>query len=344
MNGRAGALAMILAATVAVAADGPQAQVDSERDLRLELTLRSSDQFRPGQVQPGQIQPGQVQPGQAIDLGLELVNGAKDRPYRIVMPGDGSGWNWREPHVFITAETETLHDYWEPLAPRTVSRCKQFDRDWLDEVRTLDEQQRVTLDGTWMAVHRRFDLQQAGRVRLTAHYAYDGREVDGKGLGPLAGVEPFELKSNPIIVTIVRPLEIETLFKGTLTPGAPVEVAELCKAYVQNQSEKPITIDPAAWRLTLAWRVDGDNGQATVVGAPGKSRDAVTIEPGGMVPLFGKGGLADAPEGRLAAPADATVEVWAELWSMQSGGPHIRSRRSRPKMVTQPGRQGDESR
>jgi len=146
-----------------------------------------------------------------VSITVDLVNRSPGTSYPVVMPGDGSDAGMREPHVYFTTEVLAGDGSWKPLQHRGGARCGNYDPYWLDEVIVLDP-------GAW----RRLQwinppvLPESGRARIRAHYTYEARPAErpwgnvdrtplSDGLGGMRGVEPFELISAPVELTLQAP-------------------------------------------------------------------------------------------------------------------------------------------
>jgi hypothetical protein len=112
----------------------------------------------------------------------------------IVLPGDGSAVGWREPHVYFTAERWSKKG-WSKVARRPLSRCKQYDRNWHDEVVELSGGKRLSIK-SWFDNPDRFQIT-AGRYRFFAHYEYRAP----KKSGPMGDMPSFHIVSQPVLVT-----------------------------------------------------------------------------------------------------------------------------------------------
>ncbi len=145
-----------------------------------------------------------------LSITVEIVNRSPSKSYPIVMPGDGSDANWREPHVYFTIEIQAQDGTWSLVLPRGVGRCGNYDPYWLDEIVQLAPGASQRLQ--WM---REPTLPDHGRVRVRAHYVYAARPPGPRwgeddrsqplGLGGMAGVEPFALVSAPLEFVLQTP-------------------------------------------------------------------------------------------------------------------------------------------
>lgn len=164
---------------------------------------------------------------------VELVNRSKTASYPIVLPGDGSECDWREPYVHFTTEVRAPDGAWSTQPRRGGARCGVYDPNWLDEVVVLGPGDSRRLH--WMG-EVFLPPEPSGAARIRAHYAYKARppgrnwgEPDRSpppgGLGGMEGVEPFELVSAPVEVMLDPPehtrVEIERDLVLELTREGP---------------------------------------------------------------------------------------------------------------------------
>jgi hypothetical protein len=158
-----------------------------------------------------------LQPGQYFEPTWTLLNVAEG-PRNYVMPGDGSGVGWREPHVYYTAQRLDPEGNWHEVEKGELGRCGLYDHDWHDEIHTLDSGETVVLE--WLPSPAwQLQLQQAGRVRLFAHYEFSagvgfgGERGKSEDLDDMADVPAFHLVSAPLELEVVRPLDLQLLPK-----------------------------------------------------------------------------------------------------------------------------------
>ena len=179
-------------------------------DLRVEVELQT---------------PAVVQIGTPVRLGAVLVNRSTTVTHRVVVPGDGSGVGWREPHVFYTGQRRAADGTWGDLDRRGFGRCGMYDHNWHDDVRELEPGKSLDIH-QWLAQPAQvFDLGGTGTYRLRLHYRYAGGTL-GKGQardadpGPMKGVPEFELISEPVEFEVVRGLELEVRVLREIPRGA----------------------------------------------------------------------------------------------------------------------------
>jgi hypothetical protein len=145
-----------------------------------------------------------------LSMAVEIVDGSPSTSYPIVMPGDGSDADMREPYVYFTTEVLAQDGTWTLIPRQCGARCGNYDPNWLDEVVRLAPGASRRLQ--WLSNPC---LPDHGSVRLRAHYVYKARpagpswgEKDPSaslGLGDMAGVEPFELVSAPLEFVLAAP-------------------------------------------------------------------------------------------------------------------------------------------
>lgn len=245
--------------------------------------------------------PDSLEVGESADLAARLRNRSSSEGYRTVLPGDGSEVGWREPQVWYSGFLDAGDGCWRPIPERDAARCGHFDEAWQDDVVTLAPGQTVPIEWLGSAASM-LDMQQPGRVRIYLHYAYrEGRTRRGSAPtgtvtrrvdpGAMRGIEAFELVSNPVELTLVRPLEL------SLTPrprpgGAVSRVADVVALHLRNVSDQARDIlPPNAHRLrfevegteqswpSASWRPEDD------------ARPVRSLPAGAQVELLGAAGL-----------------------------------------------------
>lgn len=194
--------------------------------------------------------------GEPLLVAVTLVNGSKSKTHPVVRPGDGSEVGWREPHVFWTVTRVAADGKETPAEGGPIGRCGLFQPDWTKDVTRLAPGESLPLE--WMMpVSHVFDLQDEGLVRIVAHYAWRGGK-EGKGLpgeeapkdlGEMAGIAPYELKSNPVDVRIVRPLDVVAGKRADARVGRSARLSELLDLRVENRTGAPLRYVPAHVRL-----------------------------------------------------------------------------------------------
>lgn len=184
---------------------------------------------------------GTITPGVRVSCGLSLVNTSRHTTYRVVKPGDGSEVGWREPHVFVTAARVRADGTEEPVPPGRYGRCGLFDADWPKDVVGVPPGGKLRLG----PYHPFAELQQPGRVRLRAHYAYSAGHRTRAGLPPperlgrMRGVPPFDLVSAPFEVEVVRPFDVRVRVKRAMKAMEKHRLSDLLDIEVVNPTATP---------------------------------------------------------------------------------------------------------
>lgn len=274
--------------------------------LRVELTRTSRESIPPG----GEV----TVKARLVNRGVTAVE--------VIRPGDGSEVGWREPWVRFSGQRTTPEGVNEAVPSALMARCGLYDPNWAKDVVRLVPGAAIELD-TWIPTpSRALLLDRVGRVEIRMHYAF-GR-APGKGhmgtpeetRAALAGVDPFEVTSNPITVVIESPLRLDVRLLGgasRLRVGQQTKLSWVFAAELVNVSDRPVIVTTPGTPTTLRLE-HRPNGVLLGVDGPTPlpHRDEVTIAPGGRVPLLGAGArfskLADGTwTPRDAGPIDITV-------------------------------------
>lgn len=202
-----------------------------------------------------------LEPGQHFMPKWTLHNEA-DSSRRYVQPGDGSSVGWREPHVYYTAQRQLADGQWADVETGDLGRCGMYDHDWHDEIASLDAGASVELE--WLPSPAwQLQLQQAGRIRLFAHYEYSAGAGFGTGRGAsedvddMDGVPAFHLISAPLDLEIVRPLDLELVPKKT--NGSVRRLSEIFELRLSNVGKAGRTLPRPNWMNVQARvRKDGE--------------------------------------------------------------------------------------
>jgi hypothetical protein len=301
------ALALLTASAVVLAggAAAGQDKPSVERDLVLVATVTS------GAV---------IQPGQTVETTLTLSNRSRGAVHRVVRPGDGSDDGRREPHVWFTAEMEGADGSWSELPKARRYGCKVFDPDWRDDV--VDLQPGESLDvRDWAAGPNMYELQLPGRVRLIAHYAYRAQPVPAGDVGEMADLAPFEIASEPVYVTVERPLDVSLEVVGEMPAEGRARLGALVNVRVRNDSAEPLRFDPGDWEPVMGF----DNTYVADSGAevPEATENPVTLAPGESRVVYGTWSVGhDVQQPRDAA---SPLRLRVTLRSREPGGPAVKS-------------------
>jgi hypothetical protein len=228
------------------------------------------------------------EPGEPVPLRASIHNDGDAGQY-VVLPGDGSEVGWREPHVWVSTLSESSPGCWQPLPAPRIVRCGLYNRDWTRDVVAIAPGESRDVE-----LRHRLALEQAGRVRVRAHYLWnEGRTTKGdapavRSPSVMAGVPAFELTSNAVELVIERPLELE-LEPRPRSPGArvPTDVRELVDVRITNVTDAPQrVIRPAASVL----RFELEGSVTTLPRGTWEHRGparTVTLGPGASVDLLG---------------------------------------------------------
>jgi hypothetical protein len=267
-------LAILLGAMSASAAAPTRDEL--ERDLELRATLTS---------------PATLEVGGRVQMKLAVVNRSAAATYSVAKAGDGSEVGWREPHVFFTAERQTEAGEWVEVPKGDYSRCGMFSPGV--DAKKLAPGAQLKLE--WLPEpSQMLDLNEPGKVRVRAHYAFrttDKKKSRGvplpKGLRELP---PFELVSAPVELTLVRPLmlSLQLAGSGIMAANAPTELASLFRIELRNGkrgAQKVQGIAPAAGTLSFELQGESAGWMPRVIEPPQNGER--TLGPGESVPLLG---------------------------------------------------------
>lgn len=208
-----------------------------ERDLALELRLLS---------------PAVISNWKSIEVEISIVNRSKDTAYHVVLPGDGSWADWREPYIYYTAERQLApNGDWVDLPRRGMLRCGLYDADWRDEVVFLAPGESAGFHSIEPRVF--ISTSAAGTYRLRAHYEYKARPAlrsfmdrtplpEDEAFGMLRGYPPIRLVSNTVEFRVQSPLRLIVTPKRDLIEGQPARFSDLVDIALRNDGDQPIEI------------------------------------------------------------------------------------------------------
>ena len=227
----------------------PMTKAEIETDLRLEVTWTG---------------PKVIMAGEQPRVSASLVNDSKTTTHPVVKVGDGSEMGWREPFVYWTATVDRGDGKPIPVPKNRYRRCGLFDHDWPKDAIALRPFETLPVDA-----HPLLEFQQAGRVRLQAHYVYRDNNVRPNRTnlppgqrGRMVGVPGFEVVSKPVEFDVVRPLAVRIEVRMPLKVHAETRLSDLLEITLVNQSKKPIDCSSptlhANGRLVL--QIDGRLG------------------------------------------------------------------------------------
>ncbi|MCY2930744.1 MAG: HEAT repeat domain-containing protein, partial [Planctomycetota bacterium] len=265
--------------------------------------------------------PAEFLPGQAIPFEVQLVNASRTREYTVVKPGDGSESGWREPHVYYTAERLTAEGRWTRLAPAPIGRCGLYDSQWQKDVVTLKPGESLALKEWLPRPSSVFEFQQAGRYRIRVHYSYRGGQAHkgaasrpAEDLGGMKGVEPFEIVSDPVEISVKRPLNVTLKVRGNLAANQPARLSDLLAIAVSNDSDKPISAGQPTLSAEgrLALQIKAELGWAPTLDKQNNPHAArMDLQPGRSVSLLGAGEFANGLDGSWTYPRAGTLKLRA---------------------------------
>lgn len=221
--------------------------------IALLLLLVQSDERSPSVARPERlgealklVLQSRMRSGQALESGqypnfrLAIFNSSRQTSIPVVLPGDGSEVGWREPYIYFTATIRNADGFETDVLPERYGRCKLFDWRWPQSAVLLPPR-----EGHYLEVWRPLlEFQEAGRVRLIAHYNYSagtgrGSRVSAFGrdrLGMMKDVPQFELVSNPIEFEVIRPVDLEIRVKSPMKAGVKHRLSDILEVDVINRS------------------------------------------------------------------------------------------------------------
>jgi hypothetical protein len=280
--------------------------------------------------------PTTIGPQQGVTVRLKLVNTSKTESHCIVIPGDGSNVGWREPHVFYTGQIRQSDGAWKALATRRLLRCGLFDADWQKDVVQLKPGGELAIDKWLIGPTEQLYYQQAGKTRLFAHYKYSAGRTAKSGelneqsnTGRMGDAPPFELISNPIELTVERPLDVVVRQRQPLIANLEMRLSDVLEVKLANRTAKPVeAVAPtlhAGSRLQLL--LDAEFGWGPTIDRQGAQYGGrFTLSPGESVPLLGPGHTANELDGTWVYPKPGTVRVRAVYMpEVNHRGPQIMS-------------------
>lgn len=300
-------LASLLGVSAACFETEPPTKMEIERDLELDVKLKSAKT---------------IQPGQHIALEMALVNKSKTKTYPIVKPGDGSSVGWREPHVYYTAQRQLENGQWENAPNAPFGRCGLFDFDWQKDVTNLASGAKLELKSWLPGPADRFEFQEPGRHRVYVHYKYQaglagkgGERDDAADLGKMAGIPAFEIVSEPIDLEVVRPLDVVVKVKTDLEVHAKTTLSELLSIELVNRSEKPVEVTSPTLhggsRLSLEIQGQFGGWRPDLTKQRSKNEVKLTLKPDQSLAVLGEGEFANGLDGEWEYPVEDTVKVRA---------------------------------
>ena len=305
------ALTLAAAAALAFAADPPEG-------LQLELASKTTSP---------------IQPGETIEFELKVVNRSTTLTHKVVRPNDGSDAGWREPHVFWTATFIADDGAERRLEANGGGRCGLFANEWWKDVTSLPPGAEMPVE--W--INRPgsiYDIQEDGKLRLVAHYAWQGginrtgtlEDVKAPSdLGGMKGVEPYELVSKPMEVTYRRKFELVVRPTAKFKAGREVRLSAVVEAAVKSLSEQALRFDPSEWQVTILNdpKVAQSPEQRNV--ASEKQGEALDLAAGGAVTVVGNDARAFGMDVSVKFTTSGRARIALLMQRVTGGGPRIRS-------------------
>lgn len=309
-------LGLLLFATPPAEADKKDVvtQADIEGDLRVEATLASN---------------AKVRPGEPIQVSALLRNASKSRTHKVIDPGSGCAYGIVEPHVSYSA-VFTPHEG-KPRAlkgPTFSGMCGMGDYRWHNRVRDLAPGESFDIGARLSYASAAMAMREPGRYAVRVHYAFRRRgtteklpQADAPGdLGPMASSPKFEIVSDPVIVHVVRPLEVFVDPKGVVQKGVARRLSDLVSARLENWGTAARAIDATKLKVDVELR----SGQVARKSVSTKKAFAGTlsIKPADGLPVIGAGGLY---EEAWAPKADGPVALRVVIRGYEPGAEPVRS-------------------
>jgi len=317
-------LSMILVCVRMNAAERGVSRQQVEKDLALQLALKS---------------PTTIQVGEHVDVNIVLRNQSYDTAYPVVASGDGSEAGWREPYIYFTATLDIGNGVSKPVPPAFYARCGNFDRNWQKDARVLEPGEELPLDIGSSRPSTMLKFEEPGHVRLVAHYSYRAGIVARSAnqvvvAGLMAGVPAFELVSAPVEFDVIRLLDLVLTVKAPLPVKAKAKISDLFDIRLVNRSKQPVEIssptisadarlsfeiDIGGWRPSLdtgGWRPSLDTGgwRPSLDTQKSTYGEKITLKPTEEVAVLGAGSFANGLDGTWEYPVPGTIKVRARFY------------------------------
>jgi hypothetical protein len=225
---------------------------------------------------------------------------------------------------------------WEPAPKERYSRCGNYAVRWDEDLTALPPGGVMPLDREMLSLDSAFDVQQAGRYRITAHYQYSGgtgrRGLFGFGesvpIPPeLYGIPTFEVVSAPVEITILRPFELEVTVKAPLviTPTTPID--SVIDVTLTNESGSDLPVPGQGDEHRISVEMETDDWRWTWYSPWDRPSNlpfaqGQTLAPGEGVSVL-KGVTVPVGEGRLGpiTPKTIMVRIRASVWTFRYDDP-----------------------
>jgi hypothetical protein len=142
-----------------------------------------------------------------------------------------------------------------------------------------------------------FDLQAAGRYRLTAHYDYSGgagrRSAFSMGQASrmpeeLEGMPPYEVVSAPLHFEITRPYDVVMKLKGPLVIGPSTTVSSLLDVSLVNRSGEAIDLPAQSDEHGMYIQIETADGQYLWSWHSGSDEPRLSFASGGRLHRKGR--------------------------------------------------------
>ncbi len=291
-------LLVLLPAVAHADKKGAPTRAEIEGDLRVAITLTS---------------PAKVRPGAPIHVEAVLENASKERTHQVIDPGNGCAMGIVEPHIYYTA-------VYTPHAgkPRTIKgpdfggMCGMGDYRWHNRVRDLAPGESLPIHTLLSHVSASMDMRTAGRYALRVHYAFNRRgttqklpDADPLGdLGPMKSCPKFEVVSEPVMVHVVRPVEVFVEPRGVLKKGVARRLSDLVTVRLENWESNALHVDVT--QLKVGVEVQAGAVKRKPVSVKSSLIGTIKLKPAASLVLVGANGLYDEA---WAPTADGPVDV-----------------------------------
>lgn len=200
---------------------------DLQRDLKLEFVPHATE----------------LTAGQHVYVRkLLLVNTSKTATYRVVKEGDGSAEGRRQPYVYFTAEARDPQGNWVSVKHQDWEVCGKYNSHWQKDVIELGPGESHNI--YWESTH--FTFQQPTKARITAHYEYLARfpgmkdDIPPSERGGMGACPAFHIMSQPVELTVTRPLDVKVRAKRKVKVGEAVNLSDVFEVTVTNATDSPI--------------------------------------------------------------------------------------------------------
>lgn len=285
----------------------PPTDIPQPLDLQIAADLQLRAEFKGG---------GPVTAGAGAWVEVRLVNSSRTVTHRVVKVGHGSEIGYREPYVSWSATIDRGDGKPAPLTDELrygyCGTCLAFASDWPKDAIWLKPGDHLELD-----IPQKFEFQQAGRVRLQAHYEYraSGKSNENRfhpdELAFMDGVPPFKLVSNVVEFDVVRPLDVRVGVKRALKVKQKTRLSDLLEVTLVNQSQAPVECSSptlsANARLSIEIKAEFGGWHPSLTQQATTYGVTRTVKPGESVPLLGVSEFANGLDGMWEYPVTGRV-------------------------------------